>query len=128
MPTLQTIVLKFKQYKYYQQSPKAPATQQKRAKIEYVRLVNMQEKNLYDYEYEAKWKCIHAELLVDPLEVFVPNFEVKQTEGLFFSIGSRTEVWYIVQSSASKTTVRRLNEDFLWLSDTVARLFPLQAV
>lgn len=65
---------------------------------------------------------------MNQLEIFVPNFEVRQTEGLFFSIGSRTEVWYVVQSTASKTPVKRLQEDFVWLSDTICRLFPLQAI
>jgi hypothetical protein len=49
---------------------------------------------------------------MENLEVFVPNFEVKQTEGLFFSIGSRTEIWYIVQTTISKNSVKRLQEDF----------------
>lgn len=60
--------------------------------------------------------------------MFVPQFEVRQTEGIFFSIGSRTEVWFVVQSNASKTPVKRLQEDFQWLSDMMGKLYPLLAV
>jgi hypothetical protein len=66
--------------------------------------------------------------LLEGVQVFVPNFEVREIGGVFLSFGSRTEVWYVVQSTASKAPVKRQQEDFQWLSDTLVRLFPLQAV
>lgn len=66
-----------------------------------------QDKNTYDYELEAKCKCIHAEDLLEGVQVFVPNYEVKQKEGVFLSFGSKTETWYLVQSTAIKGAVKR---------------------
>ena len=66
-----------------------------------------QDKNTYDYELEGKWKCIHAEDLLKGAQVFVPNYEVKQKEGVFLSFGSKTEIWYLVQSTAIKGAVKR---------------------
>lgn len=51
-----------------------------------------------------------------------------QTEGIFLGLGSKTQLWFVIKTSMEKNPVRRLEEEFVWLSASVAKLNPLQAV
>ena len=83
---------------------------------------------VYDYEFEEPVKCVQVEPFSKNLEVYIPKIEIKQKEGIFFNIGSKTVIWFVVQTNLNKTSTRRLEDDFQWLSDTVIKLYPLIAV
>ena len=51
-----------------------------------------------------------------------------QTEGIFLGLGSKTQLWFVVKTNMEKNPVRRLEDDFEWLSAVVAKLYPINAV
>jgi hypothetical protein len=83
---------------------------------------------MYDYELEEKMKCLQVEPFAETIEVYVPKVEVVQKEGFIFGLGSKTEIWFVVKSNLEKYPVKRQEEDFEWLSNSIVRLHPLQAV
>lgn len=55
----------------------------------------------------------------------MPNVEVIDKAGIFFTT---TEVWFVIKANLNKHSIKRIAEDFQWLSNTVRKLYPLLAV
>lgn len=60
----------------------------------------------------------------------MPRFEIVESAGFLSSIiGAKTEVWFVVKTNIKKeTVVRRLMQDFDWLSVALIRFYPYLSV
>ena len=60
--------------------------------------------------------------------MYLPRVDIVQTEGIFLGLGSKTQIWFVIKTNMDKNPVKRLEEDFEWLSETLGKLHPNLAV
>lgn len=56
------------------------------------------------------------------MEIF--SYEIRNTKQIWFGLAKTTELWYTVRCSLINSTVNRLDSDFVWLRNTLIRIYP----